>query len=311
MLTMAVHSGSPASMTDSAPLDPAFVALLADPRSALRPPAPGTSIADYRARLDRPMAAIAGPVLDAVDEATTAEGIRVRIYRPSAAAGSAILFFHGGGFVTGSLATHDAMCRTLARASGAMVVAVAYRLVPDVRFPGPLQDGLSALAWVMRTLSPHRVAIVGDSAGGHLATTVAIHAVRTGVAISGLGLLYPVVGPECDTASWHRLGTGHMLTRDWMRWAWEAYLAGEDAAQADVDLLRADLRGLPPTHIVTAGFDPLCDEGEALGAAIIAAGGAATVTRYPGMIHGFASLPMLTPLADEAIARVAVNIGVD
>ncbi len=292
-------------MEDPAPLDPAFAALLADPRTALRPPDKGVEMTDYRRRLDRPMVAVVGPEIFSVVAAETAEGVPLRVYRPIPGTASnsmaAILFMHGGGFVTGSLDTHDALCRMLAAASGATVIAVGYRLAPEAPWPAALNDCRSALRWAAAAVG-RRIALCGDSAGGYLASMTALHAEAEGVAITALGLFYPVVSPGCATGSWATLGTGYMLTRTWMRWAWRAFLG--DAA-VDADLLAVDLRRLPPTHIVTAAFDPLRDEGKALAAAIVAHGGEVTLTCYPGMIHGFASLPAMTPMADRAITEMA------
>lgn len=293
-------------MTSSPALDPAFVSLLSDPRVALHPPAPGVPLADYRRRLDRPMAAVTGPEMWSVHSTRTG-GVALRVYRPAMDARGVILFVHGGGFVTGSLDTHDALCRSLARSSGAAVVAVDYRLAPEAPFPAALNDCAAALQWVLddRGLDTRWISICGDSAGGHLATMTALHAARSGVRLHALGLFYPVVGPACATRSWQTLGTGHMLTRGWMRWAWQCYCDEANASPGDIDLLAMDLALLPRTHILTAAFDPLQDEGKALAAAIRATGGQATEICYAGMIHGFASLPMLTPLANEAIAQMA------
>jgi acetyl esterase len=291
-------------MTDFEPLDPAFAALLADPRVTLRPPTPGRTMAAYRDRLDRPMAAVAGPPIFAVAAADTLEGVPLRIYRPAPETETTILFVHGGGFVTGSLDTHDALCRTLATTSGATVVAVGYRLAPEAPRPAALDDCRSALQWTVACFGP-RVALCGDSAGGYLASMTALRAESDGIAVAALGLFYPVVSPSCATDSWVTLGAGHMLTREWMHWAWHTFLG--DAASAfgpNADLLATDLSRLPPTHVATAAFDPLRDEGEALAAAIVARGGEATLTCYAGMIHGFASLPMLTPVANRAIASM-------
>lgn len=298
-------------MIDPAPLDPAFADFLADPRVALEPPAEDMTMADYRRRLDRPMAAVSGPSIFAVEDARAVPDVPLRIYRPANDPVSTILFIHGGGFVTGSLDTHDALCRTLASASGADVIAVDYRLAPESPFPAALDDCRAALGWVAKRGGT--IALCGDSAGGHLATMTALAAARDGIAINALGLFYPVVSPRCDSSSWQRLGVGHMLTECWMRWAWAAYIGGGDPSKSD--LIHTDLRDVPPTHIITAAYDPLRDEGDALARAIRDAGGTATISHYPGMIHGFASLPMLTPSADQAIADMAdallVNVCVD
>lgn len=286
--------------------DPAFVPLLDDPRTSLRPPAGGISMAEYRRRLDLPMAAVRGPEISTVETIAIGGGVRVRVYAATAQPKGTILFLHGGGFVIGSLETHDAMCRTLAVASGARVVAVGYRLAPEHPFPAAPDDGRSALRWVVDQYGKDPIALCGDSAGGYLAVVLALHAAIEGVPIMALGLLYPVVAPACDADSWGRFGTGHILTRDWMCWAWAAYLADKDPVSSQASLLSADLSRLPPTRIIVAEYDPLRDEGEALERAITAAGGVVSLTCAPGMIHGFASLPMLTPAADTALRDLAL-----
>lgn len=291
-------------------VDPAFVPLLADPRVALRPPRPDSYLADYRARLDAPMKAVRGPAMRATEEVVS--GVALRNYVPEGAGDQTIILLHGGGFVVGSLDTHDAMCRALAAESGMRVVSVGYRLAPEAPFPAARDDACAAVHHLAATHSI--AAIVGDSAGGYLAVCAAAYASECGIAVDALALLYPVVDPACATPSWDRLGTGYLLERDWMRWAWSAYLGGAALAQPAFNLLNADLARLPPTRIVTASADPLRDEGEALAAAIVAAGGVASFDRYEGMIHGFASLPMLTPRASEGITDLSkhiVNTSVD
>lgn len=289
--------------------DPVFAPLLADPRTALRPPRDGLDLDEYRRRLDTPMAAVRGPDLHAVEilgRDATGVGVPMRVYAPVESPTATILFIHGGGFVMGSLETHDAMCRTLAKATAARVVALDYRLAPESPFPAARDDCRAALHWAATTAGAGApLAICGDSAGGHLAVGTALSVGADGISIAALGLLYPVADPVLASPSWAEFGAAHVLTRAWMAWAWTAYLGGADPALPAFTLRRADLAGLPPTRIVTAACDPLRDEGEALGAAIVAAGGQASVTCTPGMIHGFASLPMLTPVAYTALEDLA------
>ena len=285
--------------------DPAFAPLLADPRTALRPPAGGMAMAEYRRRLDLPMAAVRGPAVATVETIAIDTSVRARVYAISAEPNGTILFLHGGGFVIGSLETHDAMCRTLAVAGGARVVAVEYRLAPEHPFPAASDDCRAALRWVVGQYGKDGIALCGDSAGGHLAVGLALYAAAEDTPIAALGLLYPVVAPEGDGESWARFGTGHILTRDWMRWAWSAYLGDPDTMSSQPSLLAADLARLPPTRIIVAECDPLRDEGEALWRAIASAGGAVNLTCAPGMIHGFASLAMLTPAAGDALTELA------
>ncbi|MES2339209.1 MAG: alpha/beta hydrolase [Pseudomonadota bacterium] len=292
----------------SAGPDSAFAPLLADPRTALRPPDPDMPLATYRRRLDLPMAAVRGPDVHSVETIAPGEGgtgAALRVYRPTPDAAGTILFLHGGGFVIGSLETHDAMCRTLAMSSGLQVVAVDYRLAPEAPFPAARDDVRAGLRWVAARADGGPIALCGDSAGAHLAVRLAIDAADMGVRIAALGLLYPVADPACVGESWDRFGTGHVLTRDWMRWAWAAYRGDADPGAPNFTLRHADLSRLPPTRMILAECDPLVDEGQALVAAIVAAGGAVEATIAAGMIHGFASLPMLTPAANRALADLS------
>lgn len=301
---------------DGPGVDPVFAPLLADPRNALRPPPPTMSLARFREIADAPMAAVIGPDVARV-EVHAAQGpagpIPLRLYRPSLAPGlPAVLFLHGGGFVIGSLETHDAMCRMLAVLSGSAILSVGYRLAPEAPYPAPVDDCHAALGWLAAQaaalgLDETRLAICGDSAGGHLAIATALRARGDGPALRHVGLIYPVVAPACDTRSAHELGTGYLLTRECLLWFWSCYL-GAAVDPAVADMLRADLAGLPPITVLTAEYDPLRDEGEAFAARARAAGVAVVARRYLGMIHGFASLPALGPVAGRAIGDLAADM---
>jgi acetyl esterase len=238
--------------------------------------------------------------------------ITVRLYRPTIERTAAILFCHGGGFILGNLDTHDAMCRTLANSSGRTVVAVDYRLAPEHPFSAALDDAQAALEWLRREarsldLDPDRIAVAGDSAGGHIALGLALRCRDEDIPLDHIGLIYPLLDPAGDSASAVQFAQGYMLTASFLEWAWDAY-RGDGAADPSFDLTYADLLRLPPTTIVTAQFDPLRDEGEALARRLGAAEVDVALRRYPGMIHGFVGLPQLTPVANEAIAFVAARI---
>ena len=296
------------------PLDPAFVALLADPRIALRRPPEDVPADIVRAAANRFLARAPRPPVHAVEELVVEgpAGPRAgRLYRASAERCLPVtMFFHGGGFLLGSLETHDAMCRTLANATAGAVCAIDYRLAPEHPFPAAIDDCVAACAWLRanaeaRGLDPARMAFAGDSAGGQLAVAAALGT----PSLRHLGLLYPLIDPSRSSRSQRRFDEGYMLTGSFLDWAWAAY--GASAGARDdyrFDLARASVAGLPPTTIVTAAFDPLRDEGEALADRLAAAGVAAELRRYPGMIHGFAGLPQLTPLADDAIAWMGQRI---
>jgi acetyl esterase len=211
----------------------------------------------------------------------------------------ALIYFHGGGFVLFNLDTHDAVCRALARESGAVVISVDYRLAPEHKFPAGLEDAHAATVWVADNaerlgIDPNRIAVGGDSAGGNLATVVAVRCRDAGGPTLGAQLLiYPVTDMSSfETASHREFGEGYFLTRKAMQWFTGHYIASAgQASHPEVSpLLATDLTGLPPALVMTAEFDPLRDEGEAYANRLQQAGVPTTVSRYPGMIHGFVSM---------------------
>jgi acetyl esterase len=225
-----------------------------------------------------------------------AGAIPIRVYIPRNHGPLPVLvYFHGGGWVMGDIETHDAFCCSLTNAAGCAVVSVAYRLAPEHRFPAAFDDAYAAARWVHDRAGdwggdPRRVAIGGDSAGGNLAAAVALRA-RDERAFRPVlqVLIYPIMDFCFDTPSYRQNADGYMLTRADMRWFWRCYLAREeDGRQPYASPLRAeDLRGLPPALVITAEYDPLRDEGETYAARLREAGVTVTLTRYPGMIHGF------------------------
>lgn len=298
-------------------LAPAFVELLADPRIALRRPPPDLPVAVIRAAANRFMARGVGPSIYAATDlfaVGVAGPLRLRLYRPSDAIGlPVVLFCHGGGFVYGDLDTHDGMCRRLALAADAAVLAVDYRLAPEHPFPAALDDCSAALTWIAANaatlrLDIDRLAIAGDSAGGQLAIATTLRTAQTGLRIAHVGLLYPLLDPRFDSASARVFGQDYMLTASFVEWAWEAYRGAAAAGDPHYDLILAAFEGFPPTTIATAALDPLRDEGEALAARMIEAGVPIALRCYPGMIHGFAGMPQLTPVASEAIDFVGRRI---
>lgn len=302
------------------PLDPCFEALLADRRIHLRRPRPPVTLQDLREGGNAFMRAAIGPGLPQVGPLTfvshDSRRIPGRAYRAAADAQlPAIVFFHGGGFVFGDLDTHDAMCRLLAASSGTTVLAVDYRLAPEHPFPAALHDCQDALLHVARApesfgVRAGPIAIAGDSAGAQLAIATALSTVDARLRLAHAALLYPVVDPRCSSGSMHELERGYMLTREAMEWFWECYLQrAEDRADPRADVLAADLSRFPPTTIVTAELDPLRDEGHELARRLEAAGVHVDRECRPGMIHGFAGMPQLTPVAAEVLARVGRRMG--
>jgi acetyl esterase len=226
----------------------------------------------------------------------------------------ALVYFHGGGFVFGNLDTHDGVCRALAKASGAVVVAVDYRLAPEHKFPAAVDDSYAATKWVAANaerlgIDAHRIAVGGDSAGGNLATVIAMRCHDAGgPALAAQVLIYPVTDVSTfETGSHRELAEGYFLTRAGMEWFTGHYLASADHKRhPEVSpLLAPNLSGLPPALIITAEFDPLRDEGEAYAKRLQQAGVPVTVTRYPGMIHGFVSMRGVLSGGRQAIQEAA------
>jgi acetyl esterase len=224
-----------------------------------------------------------------------------------------LVWFHGGGFVLGSIEVSDVTCRDLAVQAGVVVVSVGYRLAPEHPYPAGLDDCYAALVWVTATagdlgVDPRRVAIGGDSAGGNLAAVVALAARdRGGPDVRFQLLVYPVTDALMSYPSTRDNGQGHMLTDDAMKWFIELYL-GEQGDPKDPlvsPIYADDLAGLPPALVITAEYDPLRDEGEAYGARLQQGRVAAKVSRYDGMIHGFFSMGAFIEAARPAPAEAA------
>jgi acetyl esterase len=246
--------------------------------------------------------------------------IPVRVYRPidagADAALPALVFFHGGGWVIGDLDTHDVLCRQLTAEAGIEVVAVDYRMAPEHKFPAAVDDAWAATRWVVANagklgVDPKRIAVGGDSAGGNLAAVVALLARDAGSPTIALQvLLYPVTDAGTETASYRECGEGYLLTLDGMRWFYEHYMKSPgDAADWRMSPLRAPSHaGVAPALIVTAGFDPLRDEGEAYARTLREAGVRVDYACYGGMIHGFAPMGRLIQTGSRAVSHVAASL---
>jgi acetyl esterase/lipase len=240
--------------------------------------------------------------------------IPVRIYRPEGQGPlPALVYFHGGGWVIGSIETHDASCRDLANRVGCVVVSVDYRLAPEHRYPAAAEDCYAATRWVAENaaslgIDAGRIAIGGDSAGGNLTAVVALMARdRRGPALVHQLLIYPVTDADFTRASYRENAEGYLLTTTAMEWFWGHYVP--DSAQrteAYAAPLRAkDLAGLPPAFVITAEFDPLRDEGEAYAKRLAQAGVATRHERYAGAIHGFFAMGMLSEVARRVVDDAA------
>ena len=222
--------------------------------------------------------------------------VAVRLYAASADSPLPVLvYFHGGGFVIGSIETHDETCRQIALSAGCLVVSVDYRLAPEHPFPAAPEDCYAATHWVASHADeigadPARIAVGGDSAGGNLAAVVALMARdRSGPALVHQLLIYPVTDHAFDTPSYGENAEGYMLTTPMMEWFWKHYLGepGDGQNPLASPLRAGDLAGLPGATVLTAEYDPLRDEGEAYAARLDESGVKTSLTRYDGMFHGF------------------------
>ena len=295
------------------PLDPQVRAMLDQFEAAGFPPLNSLAPDDARAFVDS-MPRIPGPdVAKVEDRRIDAKGreVPVRVYTPDGAGPfPVLLWFHGGGWVLGSLDGADGVARHLSHGADCVVVSVDYRLSPETKFPGALEDCYGATEWVVRNASglnvdPARVAVGGDSAGGNLAASVSLMARdQEGPSLAFQLLVYPVTDRSFDTPSYLDNADGYLLTRDAMIWFWDHYLGrDEDANNVYASPLKApDLSGLPPALVMTAEFDPLRDEGEAYALGLKRSGVSTEHTRYPGVIHGFFEMFGALDKADQAVA---------
>jgi len=242
-----------------------------------------------------------------------ATDIPVRIFTPKGDGPfPALVYFHGGGWVLGSLDSWDAATRMLTNAVECVTVSVDYRLAPEHKFPKPVEDCYAATQWVAENAAsiggdPSRIAIGGDSAGGNLTAAVALMAREHGKPRLAFQLLvYPVTDAAMDTPSMTKeCADGYFLTREMMAWFWKQYArdAGDRAHPYASPLRAQNLRGLPPALVLTAEFDPLRDEGEAYGARLREAGVPVTVSRYDGTIHGFFLMPSVLDQGKKGFAE--------
>jgi acetyl esterase len=241
--------------------------------------------------------------------------IPARLYAPRGGGAPlpAVAYFHGGGWVQGDLETHHGLCARLALHGGVLVVAVDYRLAPEHKFPAAVDDCLAAYRWLRAHgrdvgADPARVAVAGDSAGGNLSAVVSQLAAAGGTPVPTCQVLvYPAVDFSLDTESHRELADGHVIPRDRIVFYTNHYLRGEaDKADLRAAPLRApSLAGQPPALIVTAGFDPLRDEGRAYADRLRAAGVDVVYHEYPGQIHAFVSLTKAIPQGLACTLEVA------
>ncbi|WP_425835066.1 alpha/beta hydrolase [Streptomyces fractus] len=239
-----------------------------------------------------------------------ADGVPVRVYDPASANEEApvVVFFHGGGMVLCSLDSHDGFCRELAAGSGASVVSVDYRLAPEAPFPAAPEDAYTALQWTAKAYPDRPLVVAGDSAGGNLAAVTALLArERGGPQLAAQHLYYPMLDPAGDSASYEENAQGYFVTADHLRWYWQQYLRRpEDASDPRATPFAADrLDGLPPAFVVTAGLDPLRDEGRRYAELLAAAGVPTRHHCYDEAFHGFMTMGGDAALPEAKAARAA------
>jgi acetyl esterase len=243
--------------------------------------------------------------------------LRARHYAPFVASNTGaaplLVFFHGGGFVICDLDTHDETCRMLCAYAGFHVLSVAYRLAPEHPFPAGLDDCTSALRWAMRHArelgaDATRVCSGGDSAGGNLAIGAALTMAAEGLRVAAQLLIYPETDATTDTASRRLFHDGPILTADDIVACEHYYIGTDTALRADPRMspaLSPALSLSPSTYLVTAGFDPLRDEGEKYVRLLQDAGVRAELRREPGLVHGFLHMTRVVPAAHAAVVDMA------
>jgi acetyl esterase len=315
------------------PLDPQAKAFLDQLAAANVPDVPAQTPREARMQMELGALMLGRPPKVArVDDLTIAGpggALRARLTAPEieaeaeagagAEAGGAVpglVFFHGGGWVLGSIATHDHLCRAIANASGAAVVSVEYRLAPEHPYPAAVDDAEAATVWVAENaralgIDLRRLAVGGDSAGGNVAAVVARRARdRGGPPLALQVLIYPATDAAMSTRSYLENAEGYFLTRAAMAWYWDHYVP-DPARRLDPDaspLRAASLAGLPPALVITAGHDPLRDEGEAYARGLAEAGVAVRHVAYPGMIHGFLRRHSVMDQGKAALGEIAAAL---
>ena len=275
-------------------------------------------MAEGRKAVDRHALLVGGPLPIGSVRDVYAAGLPARLYVPTGAppSGPLLVYFHGGGFMHGGLVSHDGACRFLSEASGVRVLAVDYRLGPEHRFPAAYDDALAAYEWTAEHAaelgtSPELLGVGGDSAGGNLATGVAMEAARQGWPCRVQLLVYPATDARRRTRSAELFADGFYLTRAYMDLADKSYAASDaDLDDPRYSPIRAEVpAGLAPALVFTAGFDPLRDEGEEYARRLADAGVQVQMTRFPDQIHGFVNIVGVGRSSVAANRRVAAALG--
>lgn len=243
--------------------------------------------------------------------------IPIRIYRPQGQPhGPAVLFLHGGGFVSGSIFTHDVYALGIAESAGLPVISINYRLAPENPYPAAPEDCYAALCWIvdhadLMGVDASRIALGGDSAGGTLTAACTLMARdRGGPPIRFQYLIFPALDTDFDAGSAVTNTDDPFLSREDLIYYWSAYLQGEletDDPYA-VPMRARDLANLPPAYVLTAEHDPLRDEGERYGHRLAEAGVPTVIRRAPGAVHGFLRARLVSRLAEEEVERLGAAI---
>jgi acetyl esterase len=270
------------------------------------------TLQDRRRSLDSLAQVAAGPPMpmEEVDDLTIAGAggaLPLRRYLPFSAGGGTLLFLHGGGWVAGGRNTHDGVCRRLAQASGAAVLAVDYRLAPEHQFPAALDDVMAAIRWA--SVRSEMFVVAGDSAGANLAAAACLALGET-VSPTALLLLCPILDLARESPSRRAFAEGYFLSAEAMNQDLGDYVPpGADLFDPRLSPLHAqDLSALPPTYLHVAEFDPFRDEGLAFGEKLKTAGVDVNVTQHLGMIHYFYALSGAIPYADQALSRIGAEM---
>lgn len=244
-------------------------------------------------------------------------GITAWVYKPKESKNlPTLVFFHGGGFVIGSLKSHDTVCRSLCVQTQCLVISVDYRLAPEHKYPAALDDAWTATTWIAENIerlggNSNNLAVGGDSAGGCLAASVSLLAKKTGApSICKQLLIYPCTDMTARFDSHRTFGEGYRLTTELLEWFYNHYFDDEeDIAHWKASPLNAEnFENLPPTFILSAGFDPLQDEAKAYADKLKNAGVRVKHSHYKGMMHGFITMPGVIDKAKEAITECAEEL---
>jgi len=288
--------------------------------NTVRVPGHLPSVAESRAQAEKiaGMFDCKGPKLARVEDfqVVGADGpLAARLYSDTTDKQSlqpALVYFHGGGFIQGNLESHNEVCTKLAKWSGGIVVAVDYRLAPEYHFPKGVDDAKAAFLWLSENagdlgIDPHRLGVGGDSAGGCFAAVVSADLAGQAVAPKFQVLIYPVTDGHINSASINELEHAYILPKERTVWYLDLYRGDFD----DFDdprfspLFTEDFSSLPKTYVLTAGFDPLCDDGSAYVERLSSAGVPVTHRHFPGQVHAFVNLTAVIPQGTKALQEIA------